>query len=238
MKSTLRVPMCGAIAVLLVVSAASAQTLDQVCPNAPDGIGALYGEVVDPDAAVPLPGATVIATWDVDGSEQRVEGAVGLEGFYALCLPRETPISIHAAFSGVTGVPLEVTMVEEFTQQDLRLSMARATAADDRLWLCVNRGQSEINIRFTRLVRCDEEWQPLERCPKVELGKINVQPVGAGSGMLREMVEQLVQEAKRLGANAVVNVHDGRGGTTFTSTVHATAIVAEGVRIDVDPLTC
>lgn len=237
MKTIGRAPLFGAIAGLVCVSGVSAQTLAEACPNAPEGIGALYGAVIDADAEVTLPGATVIVSWDAAGEVQRTRVAAGADGVYALCLPLATALSLHAEFAGQSGSPLEVTLLEEFTEQHLSLSLAGASP-EERLWLCVDGGQSEINIRFSRLVRCEEKWQPLELCPKTELGTITVQPVGAGVGMLREMVEQLVQEAKRLGANAVVNVHDGRGGTTFTNTVHSTAIVAEGVQIDVDPTTC
>jgi len=228
----------SAIVGLLAASAASAQTLDQICPNAPAGIGALYGAVMDSDAEVTLPGATVVASWDAGGQEQRAEVGVGVEGFYAMCLPLETGISVYASFAAESGAPLELTMTEVFTRQDLSLSLSGESGEGDRLWLCVEGGESVINIRFSRLVRCDQNWKPLEQCPKEELGQISVKPVGAGSGMLREMIEQVVKEAKRLGANAVINVHDGRGGTSFTGTQHATSILGEAVRIDVDPSTC
>jgi len=55
---------------------------------------------------------------------------------------------------------------------------------------------------------------------------------------MSEMIEQLVQEAKRIGANAVVNIQDSRGGLSFGGALHATSITGEGVRIEVDPSTC
>ncbi|MDH3735263.1 MAG: YbjQ family protein, partial [Gemmatimonadota bacterium] len=202
-----------------------------ICPGAEEGTGALWGGVTDSDADMVLPGASVIASWDVDGETRRAEAQVGVDGAYTICyLPLELPITVHAAFATMEGVPIQVAMTEVFTRQDLSLSMSGSAAAeddDDRLWLCVAGGQSTINIQNSRLIRCDPQWQPLERCPKEELGGISVQPAGGGSGMMREMIEGVVQEAKRLGANAVINVQDSR-----------TSITGEAVRIDVDPSTC
>jgi hypothetical protein len=196
---------------------------------------------MDADAEMLLPGATVIASWTVQGRDRRAEVRTGLDGAYTMChLPLETSVRVHASFGNIDGGTVAITLTDIFTRQDLGLSTSGAAAVDndDRLWFCVEGGQSVINMQFSRLVRCDEDWQPLENCPKEELGLITVQPVGAGSGMLREMIEQLVLEAKRIGANAVVNVQDARGGTSFGSTQHATSITAEGVLIEVDPSTC
>lgn len=241
MRRAARALLDGAIVALLIAPSASAQTLEEICPGAEPGTGALWGAVADTDADMVLPGATVIASWSVDGRQQRGEVQVGPDGGYTLCyLPLETDLSVQASFGTMRGEALAVTLTETFTRRDLGLSVSNAGAGggEDRLWLCVNDGQSVINIRYSRIVRCDESWQPLERCPKQELGRITVHPAGAGSGMLREMIEQLVREAKRIGANAVVNVRDGRGGTSFIGTRHYTSITGEGVRIEVDPSTC
>lgn len=227
----------GATVGLLVAMPASAQTIDDVCPGAPVGTGAMWGSVTDSDASMVLPGASVIASWSVEGQERRAQVEVGADGLYAMCLPLERALSVQVSFATVSGVPMELTLNEEFTRQDLSLAMTSQT--DDRIWVCIDNGQSIINIQFSRLVRCEENWQPLEQCPTAkELGRINVQPVGAGSGMVREMVEQFVQEAKRLGANAVINVRDGRGGITFDATVHTPAMTGEAVLLEVDPSTC
>ena len=237
MRRTTRAMLPAAIVGLLVAPGASAQTLEQICPGAMEGIGALWGEVSDIDAELVLPGARVVASWAFDGQEQRSEVQAGDDGMYVMCVPLETDISVHASVATATGLPLEITMTETFTRQNLSLSMSIGDSGE-RLWLCIDGGQSMINTQFARLVRCDDNWQPLERCPKTELGRITVQPVGAGSGMLREMIEQLVREAKRIGANAVVYVQNGRGGRSFGGAQHLTAITAEGVRIEVDPTTC
>lgn len=240
MRPTIRAILFGVVVALLLPLRASAQTLQQICPGAPDGTGALWGQVIDIDADLVLPGARVVASWSYDGEEQSSEVQVGAEGIYAMCLPLETSMSVHASFASTAGSPLEVTMTEELTQQNLSLSMSKGLGRfeTERLWMCINGGESDINTQFSRLLRCDTNWQPLERCPKVELGRITVQPVGAGSGMLKEMIEQLVQEAKRIGANAVVNVANARGGRSFGGARRLTTITAEGVRIEVDPRTC
>lgn len=241
MRRTGRALLCGIFIGLPIVPAASAQSLDEICPGAEDGTGALWGAVLDTDADVVLPGVTVFASWSVEGEERRSEARTGLDGVYRMChLPLETSVRVYASFGTLDGTSVAVTLTEIFTRRDLGLSTSSTgpDGSDDRLWLCVEGGQSVLNMQFSRLVRCDEGWQPLENCPKEELGLITVQPVGAGSGMLREMVEQLVLEAKRLGANAVVNVKDARGGTSFGATLHATSVTAEGVRIEVDPSTC
>jgi hypothetical protein len=230
-------PVVGAAVALLVAMPASGQTIDDVCPGAPAGTGAMWGSVTDSDAEMMLPGAAVIASWDVEGQERRAQVEVGADGLYAMCLPMERALSVRVSLATVSGAPLDLTLTEVFTRQDLSVSMTGAD--DDRVWVCIENGQSIINTQFTRLIRCEEYWQPLEQCPKAkELGRINVQPIGAGSGMIREMVEQFAQEAKRLGANAVINVSDGRGGTSWGTTQHTMAMTGEAVLIEVDPSTC
>ena len=225
-------------AILVATAVASAQTLEDVCPNAIPGTGLVWGAVTDVDGEMMMPGASVSVFWLVDGEEQRLVGQTGANGGYAIChIPLSYPIELQAAFATMRGARTEATLTEEVTRLDLTLA-ASTMGPDDRLWFCVPDRQSVIYLRFSRLVRCEEEWKPLEQCPKTELGRISVQPIGAGSGVLREMIEQIVQEARRLGANAVVNISDGRAGTSFGAAQHLSNITAEAVRIDVDPLTC
>lgn len=232
----------AAAAWLVAVPAASAQTLEEICPGAVEGTGALWGAVMDTDGDMTLPGATVVATWSEGGVTRTAEARVASDGAYRMCgVPLHLPLSVQASFSSSASVPVAVTMTGVFTRQDLNLSLSGAPGVagpDERLWVCVDGGESEFNLRFSRLVRCDEGWQPLEQCPKIELGRLNVQPVGAGSGMLREMTEQLVIEAKRLGANAIVNLRDGRGSTSLIGTDHSNTLTGEAVLIEVDPSTC
>lgn len=244
MRQLARTLPLAAIAMLLTSASAFGQTLEEVCPGAREGTGVLVGEVKDTDGDVMLPGASVQVSWSADGIERSASADVDLDGVYILChLPLQTAMTVQASFASMRGVPVEVTMGEVFVRQDLGLSLTSAAPSafddgDDRIWVCIEDGESVINRQFSRLVRCDSNWQPLELCPKTELGTITVQPVGAGSGMVRELVEQFVQEAKRLGANAVVNVSDGRGGMSFGGTQHTMAMTGEAVRIEVDPRTC
>lgn len=221
----------GAIAGLFATTGVVGQELQDICPGAEDGTGAIWGAVTDSDADMVLPGANVFAKWTEDGEQKNAQVQVGLDGGYTMCyVPMGTEISVHAAFATMEGTPVQVTLSEIFLQQDLSLSMSGTSGGDDgddRLWVCIAGGQSQINIQNTRLIRCDADWKPLETCPKTELGRISAQAVGAGSGMVREMLEQFVQEASRVKANAVINVNYGRGGMS-----------GEAVRIDVDPSTC
>ena len=229
--------LAGALAVMALggsigTAPAMAQELQEICPGAQEGTAALWGAVMDSDADMVLPGAKVIASWQQDGQTRTAETEVGLDGAYTMCyVPRNATVTMRAAFATMQGAPIEVTTAEIFTRQDLGLSMSGSVGGaddeDDRLWLCVAGGQSTINIQNSRLIRCDPQWQPLERCPKEELGRIQVQPAGAGGGLMREMIEQVVQEAKRLGANAVINVRSNRA-----------SISGEAVKIEVDPSSC
>lgn len=221
----------GAIAGLFAASSAVGQELQEICPGAEEGTGALWGAVTDSDADMVLPGANVMASWMEDGDERNAEVQVGLDGSYTMCyVPLETEISVHAQFATMAGAPVQVTLSEIFLQQDLSLSMTGSVGGggdDDRLWLCIAGGQSQINIQNSRLIRCDPNWKPLEQCPKTELGQIQAQSTGAGSGMMREMLEKFVDEAKRVEANAVINPRFSRGSMS-----------GEAVRIEVDPSTC
>lgn len=220
----------GAITVLVTVTALAGQELTEICPGAEDGTGALWGAVSDPDAGMILPGATVNASWNTDGQERTAEVEVGLDGSYTMCyLPLGPEIEVRPMFATIAGESVTVTLSEIFTQQDMVLSMTGGNSRDDddRIWMCFDGGQSTINIQNSRLIRCDAQWQPLVRCPKTELGQITAQSSGAGSGMFREMLETLVAEAERIGANAVLNPHAERA-----------TLSGEAVLIEVDPSTC
>ena len=243
MKPVAKTLFLAALAVLLN-SPAAAQTLEEVCPGAEEGTGVLVGMLKDTDGDVMLPGASVLISWNAGAIERSARADVDTDGIYMMChLPLETTVTVQPSFATMNGDPVQVAMNEVFVRQDLVMSLSGEGSGafddgDDRVWVCIQGGESDINRQFSRLVRCETAWQPLEQCPKKELGTIYVQPVGAGSGMVRELVEQFVQEAKRLGANAVVNVTDGRGGTSWIGTTHVPAMTGEAVQIDVDPMTC
>ncbi|MDX1393049.1 MAG: hypothetical protein R3195_01615 [Gemmatimonadota bacterium] len=231
MRRIVRALAKGALALLLTGSAVGAQELSEICPGAADGTGAIWGQVTDPEGMV-LPGANVNATWQEDGEARSASVQVQLDGSYTMCyLPLGPEVTVQAMFANMAGPLTPLTLTEVFTQHDVAVTMGggdSAGASDDRIWLCVNGGESTINIEFSRLVRCDPQWQPLERCPKAqELGRVSAQPVGAGSGMMREMIEGIVQQAERLGANAVVNVRSSRS-----------SVEGEAVVIEVDPINC
>jgi len=208
----------------------TAQDLSEVCPGSEGGTGALYGLVSDPDAGMVLPGATVVVAWQEGGSTARAEAVAGLDGSFTVChLPLDTELTVQSRFATMAGTAIRMSLAEPITRQDVPLSMTGGGGGekDDRIWMCLAGGESTINLQNSRILRCEPQWQPLEKCPKVELGTVNATATGSGSGMMREMLEQIVADTRRLGANALLNVSGGRGSMRATA-----------VKIDVDPSTC
>lgn len=219
------------------LSPLAAQELEEACPDSPDGTGALWGVVSDAEAEVALPGATVEARWMEEGTPEATRTQTGFDGGYTLCyLPLETEISVVALLGDRSGVPVSVTLTESVSRQDLGYSLTATAEARDtdpsRMWACIGSPDSQIRMQLGRLVRCDPGWKPLEQCPKEELGRVSA-PVtaGAGGGLreggLREAVERLITDARRLGGNALVDFGEDRG-----------SVRAVAAKIEVDPATC
>ena len=213
-----------------------AQEFSELCPNSTDGTGAVLGFVSDLDMQMALPGATVRVTWDKDGEEARAETQTGIDGSFTLCyLPLETSLSIQPMLGTMTGQTVTMNLADLITQQDLGFSLAGASpsssedAEDDRIWACIGRADSGMMLQLGGLIRCDPQWQPLEQCPREELGRVtaNIEGYAARRGALRQMVDTLIDEARRLGANALIDFDAGRG-----------SVNAQAVKIEVDPRTC
>jgi len=215
--------------------ALTAQDLSEMCPNSDAGTGAVWGSVSDPDAGMVLPGATVVAKWTEDGSETGTQVASGLDGSFVLCyIPLGTEISIQTMLATMAGPTVTLTLSEPLTQEDLSFSMSgnNSEKKDDRIWACFLGGNSSLNLQNARLIRCDAQWKPLEQCPKKELGMVTASSTGAGNtgrgnATVREMLETLTRETKRLGGNAIVNLRSSRA-----------SIMGDAVKIDVDPKDC
>jgi len=233
-----RVRLAFGLSVLLSLPSATAlkaQDLSEVCPNSEDGIGALRGSVSDPDVGMILPGATVVGTWQKDGSEVKTQVTSGLDGSYVLCyVPMGTEVTVQTMLGTMAGPVVAVTLTEPLTQQDLSFSMSgnNSTKKDDRIWACFFGGSSSLNLENSRIIRCDAQWKPLEQCPKTELGMVTATATGAsntgrGNSVIREMLETLTRETKRLGGNAIVNLRSSRS-----------SIMGDAVKIDVDPKNC
>ena len=223
----------GALALAFTGSAAIAQELNEVCPDSPDMTGALWGLVSDPDTQMGLPSATVVASWEKDGEEGQMEGQTALDGGYTLCyVPLGVEISVQPAFMGTGGAATTANLTEEITRLDLVFSLAGVGGGgggdDDRIWACFGADDNQINMQNSRLVRCETNWQELERCPKEEEhGQVQATITGAGVGTFREALEKVIVETRRLGANALINWRLSRNSLT-----------AEAVTIAVDPSTC
>lgn len=227
-----RVALAQSVLLLVGVSALSAQDLEELCPNSDADNGAIVGIVSDADAHMALPGATVRATWEKDGTPGQAETQAGLDGSFTMCyLPLGTDLSIHAMLGTMPGPSVLMTLTEAITSQDIGFSLTGETgggdAASDRIWACIGGPNSQIRAQLGRLVRCDPQWQPLEQCPSEALGRVSASAGTRGRGAMREMVERLVDETKRLGGNALIDVSGGRG-----------SIDAQAVKIEVDPSTC
>ena len=218
---------------LALAGSAVAQELDEVCPDSPDMTGALWGLVSDPDTQMGLPSATVVASWEKDGEEGQMEGQTALDGGYTLCyVPLGVEISVQPAFMGTGGAATTANLTEEITRLDLVFSLAGVGGGgggdDDRIWACFGADDNQINMQNSRLVRCETNWQELERCPKEEEhGQVQATITGAGVGTFREALEKVIVETRRLGANALINWRLSRNSLT-----------AEAVTITVDPSTC
>ncbi len=227
-----RTVLAPSVLLLFAASAASAQNLEELCPNS-DGTGALLGIVSDTDAQMALPGAEVQATWIDDGTPGRAETQTGLDGSFTMCyLPIGLEVSIRAMFGTMAGQAVALTLGEPITRQDVGFSLTGGGATDDgedKIWACIGPPDSQMRIQLGSLVRCDSQWPSLDRCPKEELGKVSASGGGGGrrGGAMREMVDQLVDKAKGLGANALVDFTGGRG-----------SVEAMAVKIEVDPSTC
>ncbi len=236
MNRVVRALVQGAVLSFVSALGLSAQTLADLCPNSGENMGVLVGQVSDPDAEMVLPGATATATWRHDGSDARTQVQTGLDGSFVLCyLPLETEVSVQVAFATMPGQTSMVTLTDPVTRQDLLFSMSGGAGSgagsggegDDRIMACIGSPTSTATMQMSRLVRCEPTWKPLEQCPKEELGIVTASATSRGRGAFREMLETLIAQAQRLGANALVNLSGGRG-----------ELRAEAVRIDIDPATC
>lgn len=244
-------------ALALAASSAIAQELGEVCPDAEPGTGALWGLVADADAGIGLPGATVVATWEQDGDAARAEGQTALDGSYVLCsVPLGVAVSVQPIVAALGGPVVVTTLTGDFAQVNLGFTLAD-TGDADRLWGCPgSRDDPSAGRAVSRLLRCDSDWEALDACPREEehgdvkadlplvsrvetvsaseLARLQAEMrrpnrmrgLGSGPGF-RQAVEELVADAKRLGANALVDWV--RDGSTLT---------AKAVTITVDPSNC
>lgn len=238
----------GAAALASAGPAAVAQELNEVCTDSPEMTGALWGLVSDNGTQMGLPGATVIASWEQDGEAGRTEGQTALDGGYTLCyLPLGVEVSVQPVFVGTAGAVVTANLTEEITRLDLGFSLSGIGGdggGDNRIWACfAGTTDNQINLQNSRLIRCDPSWEGIDRCPKEkEHGQLQatvaiytvvadtmVAEVGrrAGTAEIREALEKIIADARRLGANALINWRMNRNSMS-----------AEAVTISVDPVTC
>ena len=239
----------------LPATGAYGQELVEVCPEGPAGTGAVWGVATDADSGIGLPGATVVATWDGDGETVRTEVRTALDGGYVLCgVPRGTEVSVRPVLAGAEGTLAVTILTDDFARADLRLSLTGDGDDDDRLWACLDsRVDPNGNIERLRLFRCDSDWSELDACPREELGEVEAvlasasrtmvvrasevgsirrgSQTGGSVSALREAIGELVTEARRLRANALVDWRM-RGGA------RERRLTAKAVTITADPSSC
>ena len=236
----------GTVATLLTlvasVTPALAQDLADVCPGAEEGTGALWGILTDADSQMALPGATVAAGWTRDGEPGRAEVATGLDGSFTLChVPLGTELSVLGMIGDVRGRPVSLVLTDPLTRRDVRVSLTGAGAGDEKLLACYGRPDSRQSQELTNFVRCEPNWRGLENCPREDLGRVSATRTltvarggapgpDAPGAPLRDMpfwLEKLIDDARELGANALVDL---RGSGDLVS--------AQAARIEVDPANC
>ena len=227
-------PVCALGGLALVLApplTAQESDVSELCPNLGD-TGVLIGVVSDTDAQMALPGATVRATWEKDGTPGSAETQAGLDGSFAVCyVPLDLELAVQAYVGPIGGETTAMILTAPVTRHDVGFSLigdsADAETHSDRIWACVGPPDSQIRLQLGSLVRCDPQWPSLDRCPQRELEKVTATAGSRGRGAMREMVDQLVDKAEGLGANALVDFSGGRGS------IEALAVV-----IEVDPTTC
>lgn len=224
------------LALLPIGTPLVAQDVSAVCPGAKEGTAALQGVLADADAQMGLPGATVVARWTDDGTG-RTEVSTALDGSFTLCeLPLGTELWAFGMVGTINGKPVAVTLMDPRGHQDLTISLTGPSAgAGGRLLACIGPRDSELRYEPNELVYCERRWPGLERCPREDLGTLRVAdtrtPTRGGSGGGRRFaggpIEKLVEDARALGANALIDYQ-----------ANGELISAQAAYIEVDPAGC
>lgn len=214
-----------------------AQDLSRACEGAGKDTGALQGLLSDADAGMGLPGATIIARWNGDRTSGRTEVTTALDGSFTLCqLPLETELWVFGMVSTVNGKPVALTLTDPIARQDLTISLTGPSAgAGGKLLACIGPPDSDLRYEPNELVYCERGWPGLERCPREDLGRLRVAgslaPSRGGSGAGRRFsggpIEELLEEARSRGANALIDYQ-----------MNGELISARAVFIEVDPASC
>jgi len=223
------------LTLLTVGAPAVAQDLSEVCPDAEDGTGALQGLLSDANAQMGLPGATVVARWTIDGAPGRAEGQTSIDGSFTLCsLPLETELAVLGMVGSVSGVPLAVMLTDHITRREVQLSLTGTSAAGasgEQMLACFGAPDSALRNQVAEFVRCDIRWRGLKSCPRENLGRVSTMARAFRAADMPGWLEELIEKARELGANALVDYERAEGaGAQLRS--------AQAVLIKVDPASC
>lgn len=86
----------------------------------PEHVGAVAGRVWDAASQVPLSGAHVTLSWNVEESDdpRSVDAWTTAEGWYSTCaVPAEVPVLVSASFYGREGIRREIEVAENGLEQ-------------------------------------------------------------------------------------------------------------------------
>jgi hypothetical protein len=218
-----------------------AQDLSEVCPGAEGGTGALWGLLSDADAQMGLPGATVVASWTIDGVSGRAEVQTSIDGSFTMCyVPLDTELSVLGMIGSIPGRPFAVTLTDPITRLDLEVSLTGANAGGEKMLACPGAPNSQLRLQVSDLVHCDPRWRGLENCPREDLGRVSVASPDTPSLSDRlPGLALLITQARELGANALLNFWEsGIVGRRSAGSPGGGLLSAQAVFIDVDPATC
>lgn len=230
------------MAVVVAVACVSAgagelrgQELTELCPDASPPSAAVWGFVHDLETEVVIPMAMLDVRWAVDGQDHEAYRQAGVDGGYVLCsLPREVDISVQASLAGISDSAVTLTLTEEITWRDFTIALQTGGVPDTPLMVCTSvlGAPDQLESSFPHLIRCRPGWPDLELCPRIELGPVDGDRTGVGIDV-KEQIERFVEEARRLGANAIIRVQPQRGAGGNDGGIEGLA-----VRIPADPTIC
>lgn len=127
----------GASSLLLAFAVATpslaGQSLGDFCPGADAATeAAIVGIVSDAESGMILPGAEVVVSWLAEGTRQRVQVAVGLDGVYTVCsLPRGRDMQVRAMFGDRLGSWVDFSTEEVLQQHDLPVALTGDQSEED-----------------------------------------------------------------------------------------------------------
>ena len=149
----------GPVLFLVIANSAAAQSFADFCPGGDEATqAAVVGYLTDPEAQIPVPGATVAASWVQDNARQRVEVQTNLEGLYILCgLPKEMEVSLRALLGDRRGEAVPYATAAPLAQQDLFISLTGEPEVREEVGSLAGGGRGGSGRAFSsEIIRADD----------------------------------------------------------------------------------